>query len=70
MKQNFGLDGLSADFTIGNCKLVPKCKISFVFIAKKGLVQDFLDFKNPVGPLLIESAIFWFLFKTHLFKVE
>ena len=38
-KQNFGLDGSSKDFTIGKCKVVHKYIISFVFIAKKGLVQ-------------------------------
>ena len=46
-----GLDGSSADFTIGKGKVVPEYKISFVFIAKKGLAQDFLDFKNQAGPL-------------------
>ena len=50
-KQNFGLDGSSAHFTIGKGKVVPEYKISFVFIAKKVLFQDFLDFKNHVSPL-------------------
>ena len=35
MKQNFGIYGSSADFTIGKGKVGPKYKISFVFIAKK-----------------------------------
>ena len=35
MKQNFGLDGSSADFTIGKGKVVQEYKISFAFIAKK-----------------------------------
>ena len=51
MKQNFGLDGFSADFTVGKGKVVHEYKISLVLIAKKGLVQDFLDFKHRVGPL-------------------
>ena len=51
MKQNFGLDGCSADFTTGKGKVVHEYKISFVFIAKKGLFQDLLDFNNQVGPL-------------------
>ena len=42
MKQNFGLERSSADFMIGKGKVVHECKISFVFIAKKGLL--FLDF--------------------------
>ena len=52
MKQNFGLNGSSADLTIGKGKVVNGYKISLVFILKKGLVQDFVDFKNRVGPLL------------------
>ena len=52
MKQNFGLDGFSADFTIGKGKVVPECKISFVFIAKKGQFQDFLGtLKMRLSPL-------------------
>ena len=51
MKQNLGFDGSSADFMIGKVKMVHEYKISFVFIAKKGLVQDFLGFKNQVDPL-------------------
>ena len=35
MKQNFGLDGSSTDFTIGKGKVVQEYKISFVFIAQK-----------------------------------
>ena len=48
MKQNFGLDGSSADFTVGKGKVVPKYKISFVFI---GLFQNLLDFNDKIGLL-------------------
>ena len=50
MKQNFGLDGSSADFTIGKGKVIAEDKISLVFIANKGLIQDFSDFENRVDP--------------------
>ena len=43
MKQNFGFDCLSADFTVTNGKVVPDNKISIVFTAKQGLVQDLLN---------------------------
>ena len=39
MKQNFGLDGSSADFTIGKGKVVAESKISFVIIEKKGWLK-------------------------------
>ena len=50
-KQNFGLDGFSADLTIDEGKVFHEYKISFVFIAKRGSFEDFLDFKNQVSPL-------------------
>ena len=43
MKQNFGLDGSSADFTIGKGKMVQEYKISFVFIAQKRPNSRFLE---------------------------
>ena len=46
MKQNFGLDGSSVDLRIGKGKVGPDSSISFAFIVKKRIFQDFLDLKK------------------------
>ena len=42
-KQNFGFDGCRLDFTFGKGKVVPKCKISFVFILNKRPISIFFE---------------------------
>ena len=55
MKQHFGLDGSSADFTIDQGRVVPDYKISFVIIVKKGVFQDLLTFNNRVALLQLRE---------------
>ena len=70
MKQNFDLDGSSADFIIVKGKVVPDYKISFVIIAKKGLFPSFFGLSKSRGSAKLRAPSVWFFFKTCLAKVE